>query len=114
MMECAALCSSLNSQPDEGCFTPQVSRTPGSTVEPSHCSPADLAGNHKVRSRSWAVDVGIAEAISKPGSARRHLQASQAATALGSAGGWYGSFLASTAQAMRASLLASATAATLR
>jgi hypothetical protein len=56
-MECAALCSSLNSQPDEGCFTPQVSRTPGSTVEPSHCSLADLAGNHKLRSRSWAVDV---------------------------------------------------------
>ena len=46
-------------------------------------------------------------------SARRHLQASQAVAALANIGGRYGSSLASTAQAMRASLLANATAATL-
>src|SRR6266568_27594 len=46
MMECAALSSFLNSQSREDCFTPQVWRVPGSTVESSHCSPADLAGNH--------------------------------------------------------------------
>jgi hypothetical protein len=67
MMECAALYSSLSSQSCEDFFTPQVSRAPGSTVSPSHCSPADLAGNRKFRSRRWAVDVGIAQAISKPG-----------------------------------------------
>jgi len=68
MMECAALCSLSNRQSCEDCFAPQVSRAPGSTVEPSHCSPADLVENQKLRSRSrWAVDVGIAHAISKPG-----------------------------------------------
>src|SRR5713226_613791 len=46
-------------------------------------------------------------------SARRHLQASQAVAAPANIGGRYGSFLASTAQAMRASLFAKATAATL-
>jgi hypothetical protein len=46
MMECAALSSFLNSQSCEDFFTPQVWRAPGLTVEPSHCSPADLAGNH--------------------------------------------------------------------
>ena len=44
---------------------------------------------------------------------RRHLQAGQAATALASSGGRYCSPLASTAQAMRASLLANATIAML-
>jgi hypothetical protein len=39
----------------------------GETVVPSPFSPADLAGNPGRRSRSWAVDVGIANAISKPG-----------------------------------------------
>src|ERR1035437_6474858 len=68
MMECAALCSSLTRQSCEDCFTPQVSRAPGSTVEPSHCSPADLVENQILRSSSrWAVDVEIAYAISKPG-----------------------------------------------
>src|SRR6202051_1096814 len=67
MMECAALCSSLNRQPCKGYFAPQVSRVPGSTVVPSPCSPADLAGNHKLRRRRGSVDVGIAPAISKPG-----------------------------------------------
>src|ERR1019366_4611815 len=68
MMECAALCSSLNRQSCEDCFTPQVSRAPGSTVEPSHFSPADLVENQIPRSSSrWAVDVEIAHAISKPG-----------------------------------------------
>jgi hypothetical protein len=48
MMECAALCSSLNRQPCKGYFAPQVSRAPGSTVVPSPCLPADLAGNHEL------------------------------------------------------------------
>src|SRR5438445_11261000 len=47
-------------------------------------------------------------------SARRHLQASQAVAAPDNIGGRYCSFLASTAQAMRASLLAKAAPATLR
>jgi hypothetical protein len=46
MMECAALCSSLSRQSCEDFFTPQVWRAPGLTVESSHCSSADLAGNH--------------------------------------------------------------------
>src|ERR1019366_1151617 len=46
-------------------------------------------------------------------SARRHLQASQAASRLIKAGGRYCSSFASTAQAIRASLLAKATATTL-
>ncbi len=46
--------------------------------------------------------------------ARRHLQASYAGAAATKIGGRYASFLASTAQAMRASLFAKATAATLR
>jgi hypothetical protein len=45
----------------------QVSRAPGSTVVSSHSSPADLAENHSLRSSRWSVDVGIANAISKPG-----------------------------------------------
>jgi hypothetical protein len=45
----------------------QVSRAPGSTVVSSHSSPADLAENHPLRSSRWSVDVGIANAISKPG-----------------------------------------------
>lgn len=68
MMECAAHCSSLSRQSCEDFFTPQVSRAPGSTVEPSHCSPADLVENQILRSSSRrAVDVGIADEISKPG-----------------------------------------------
>src|SRR5262249_16543063 len=38
---------------------------PGSTVVPSPSSPADLA--EIIRSSRWFVDVGIANAISKPG-----------------------------------------------
>ncbi len=51
----------------EGFSGLQVSRAPGSTVVSSHSSPADLAENHQLRSRRWSVDVGIANAISKPG-----------------------------------------------
>ena len=52
----------------EGFSCLQVSRAPGSTVVSSHSSPADLAENHQLRSSSrWSVDVGIANAISKPG-----------------------------------------------
>ena len=53
----------------EGCFRIKVSRAPGSTVVPSHGSPANLAGNHNFvsRRRRWSVIVGIADAISKPG-----------------------------------------------
>ncbi len=50
----------------KGFFRLRVLRAPGSTVVPSHCSPADLAGKH-ILSSSWAADVGIAEAISKSG-----------------------------------------------
>src|SRR2546421_9177652 len=46
-------------------------------------------------------------------SARRHLEASFAVAVPTRIGGRYGSFLASTAQAIRASLFAKATAATL-
>jgi hypothetical protein len=46
MMECAALSSFLSRQSCEDFFTPQVWRAPGLTVESSHCSSADLAGNH--------------------------------------------------------------------
>jgi hypothetical protein len=60
----------------EDFFRIRVWRALGSTVVSSQCSTADLAGNHQLRSSNWAVDVGIAYAISKPGSARRHLQAS--------------------------------------
>jgi hypothetical protein len=51
----------------EGFSCLQVSRAPGSTVVSSHSSPADLAQNHQLRSSRWSVDVGIANAISKPG-----------------------------------------------
>src|SRR5258708_31880613 len=51
----------------EGFSGLQVSGAPGSTVVSSHSSPADLAENHQLRSRRWSVDVGIANAISKPG-----------------------------------------------
>src|SRR5438132_6836664 len=51
----------------EGFSCLQVSRAPGSTVVSSHGSPADLAEDHQLRSSRWSVDVGIANAISKPG-----------------------------------------------
>jgi hypothetical protein len=108
-MECAALCSSLTRQSCEDFFAPQVSRAPGLTVGPSHYLPADLAGNLKLRSRRWAVDVGIAQRFPSLAPARRHLQASQAAAGLVNTGGRYASSLASTAQAMRANLLAKET-----
>lgn len=54
----------------------------GETVVPSPISPADLAGNHEYRSRRWAVDVGIANAISKPGFS----QASYAGQSCGTTG----------------------------
>ena len=51
----------------EGFSGLQVSRAPGSTVVSSHSSPADLAENPQLRSSRWSVDVGIANAISRPG-----------------------------------------------
>ena len=51
----------------EGFSCLQVSRAPGATVVSSHSSPADLAENRQLSSRRWSVDVGIANAISKPG-----------------------------------------------
>ncbi len=51
----------------EGFSGLQVSRAPGSTVVSSHSSLADLAENHQQCSSRWSVDVGIANAISKPG-----------------------------------------------
>jgi hypothetical protein len=113
MMECTALSPSLRKQSCKDFFTLQVSRAPGLTVESSHCSPADLAGNHNsvvvAGLRMWESRMrfpSLAEA-------RRHLQASQAAPGLINTGGRYASFFASTAQAIRASLLASATTETL-
>lgn len=69
LMECAALASYLVTQSRTTFDGYQVSRAPGSTVLPSHCSPANLAGNHNSVSsrRRWSAIVGIAEAISKPG-----------------------------------------------
>ena len=49
-------------------FRLRVWRAPGSTVVPSHGSPADLTGNIQLRSSGWSADVGIAHAISKLGS----------------------------------------------
>src|SRR6266446_1712530 len=71
----------------EGFSRFKVSRTPGSTLFSSHSSPTDLAENHQLRSSRWSVDVGIANAISKPASARRHLQASYAVAAPTTIGG---------------------------
>src|ERR1039458_2656901 len=67
LMECAARSSYLVRQPWKAFSGLQVSRAPGSTVVSSHSSPADLAENHPLRSSRWSVDVGIANAISKPG-----------------------------------------------
>src|SRR5664279_2156361 len=81
MMECAALCSSLNRQSCEDCFTPQVSRAPGSTVEPSHFSPADLV-EKKIKYPVVVAGLQMWESrmrFPSLASARRHLQASQAA-----------------------------------
>ncbi len=66
-MRCALVL--FNNSALVGCFRVQVSRAPGSTVVPSHGSPANLAGNHNFVSsrRRWSAIVGIAEAISKPG-----------------------------------------------
>jgi len=80
----------ISNAASKGFFRLRVLRAPGSTVVPSRFSPADLAGIHNfASSRSrWAVDVGIAPAISKPGVfARRHLQASQAAMSPAKTGG---------------------------
>ena len=52
---------------------------PGSTVVPSHDSPADLAGNRNLvpsSSRSWFADVGIAQRFPRLSLDSRHLQAS--------------------------------------
>src|SRR5260370_31192261 len=66
----------------------QVSRAPGSTVVPSHDSPADLAENDQLLvSSSCSADAGTANAISKPGSVRRHLQANQVVAAPANIGG---------------------------
>jgi hypothetical protein len=68
-MECAALASYLLGQSLRTYSGRQVWRAPGSTVLPSHCSPANLAGkpNSVSSSRRWSAIVGIADAISKPG-----------------------------------------------
>src|ERR1700689_3434781 len=52
----------FNYAASEGFCRVRVWGAPGSTVVPSHSSPADLAGNHNLdRSSSWFADVGIAE-----------------------------------------------------
>jgi hypothetical protein len=67
LMECAAALVLFSNAALEGFSGLQVSRAPGSTVVSSHSSPADLAESHQLRSSRWSVDVGIANAISKPG-----------------------------------------------
>ena len=52
-MRCALFPS--NNAVAEDFFRIRAWRTPGSTVVPSHCSPADLAGKHKLLSSSWAA-----------------------------------------------------------
>lgn len=74
---------------------------------------ASRPGRNLVSRRSGSAIVGIARAISKPGSAKRQLQAGISAGTVTSNGGRYGSPLNSTAHAIRASLLARATATTL-
>jgi hypothetical protein len=71
----------------------------------------------KISRSRWSADVGIASAISKPGACCQVSYAGQlghAQTPLAKNDGRYLSPLASTAQAMRAGLLARATTATLR
>ena len=75
-MECAAPSSFLVTLPLQAFSGYRFSRAPGSTVVPSHVSPANLAGTSNLDRRRWTADVGIASAISKPGAcARRHVQA---------------------------------------
>ena len=94
---------------------------PGSTVVPSHLftsRPGRYFRSRSISSSRRSAIVEIAYAISKPGAlcqtaiAGRLPQAATGSTAINS-GGRYVSPLASTAHAMRASLLAKATAATL-
>lgn len=62
----------------EGVFRISGFKSAGSTVVPSHLSPADLAKTNviSVSRRCWPAIVGIAHAISKPGFfPRRQLQA---------------------------------------
>ena len=57
-MRCALFLSKGTASGD--CFTPQVSRAPGSTVLPSHGSPANLAGSSKsLNSYQPAVAAGL-------------------------------------------------------
>ena len=78
---------------------------------------ASRPGRYGVKSLCWpppslVCDCGNREAISKPGGARRQLQAS-VSVEITDRGGRKAALLASTAQATRAILLASATAAML-
>src|SRR5437879_10864254 len=111
-MECAARSSYLV-RALEGFSGLQVSRAPGSTVVSSHSSPADLAANHQLRSRRWSVDVGIANAISKPGLSQGSSAGQSCCSCADQHGGAIGFILGEYGQAMRASLFAKATAATL-
>src|SRR6266700_8033428 len=72
-MRCALVLLSVAAL--EGISPTQVSGAPGSTVVPSHASPANLAGISKLTRRRYIADVGISSAISKPGAcARRPVQ----------------------------------------
>jgi hypothetical protein len=107
LMECAALASYLISKSRTTYSGLQVSRAPGSTVLPSHCSPANLAGNPNSCSsrrgglRLWESRKRFPRLASF---ARRQLQASSSAptTSAASNGGRYASPFARTAHAMRA------------
>ena len=75
-MECATLSSYLALQSWETAWRIRLGERRVRPLCHLNCSPADLAGNMLER-RRWAVDVGIAKAISKPVSDRHHLQATQ-------------------------------------
>src|SRR5271157_429161 len=85
MMECAAPSSYLVMQSWK---TASEYRFGGHRVRPlCHLMLRQQTWQKRTSTRSrWAVDVGIANAISKPGSARRHLQASQVVVAPASIG----------------------------
>ena len=66
-MRCALVLISFPAS--EGVFRVSGFKSAGSTVVPSHLSPADLAKTKviSVSRRRWSAIVGIAHAISKPG-----------------------------------------------
>ncbi len=113
-MECAALCSYLVLQSQNRLLATSGLQSAGF----DRCVISLFASRPWQKtslycSSSGVADVGIACAISKPGSTRRHLQLCHAVILSANKAGRYSSPFASTAQAVRANLLARAIAATL-